>query len=197
MSRKIPISVRLSLRLTATHEAEVGWGFAICGFLLALIAATVVHDNTIHGAWLAIGCGSLIGMFALYFPVYAWFIGGKKIRLLQNGAVTQARFHSVTLPGRRDINASIVDFEYQVDGKAYTASTYLSGAVCLTVTTCNAVFYDPLQPEQAAALPYDTDFDEQTERFGVHSLRWIWPLLKAIVVCGEVIAILVLVIHAI
>ncbi|MCL2120483.1 MAG: hypothetical protein FWH27_18880 [Planctomycetaceae bacterium] len=193
----MPISVRLSLRLTATPEANVGWVFAILGFSLALLAATVVHDNTKHGAWLAMGCGSLIGMFALYFPVHAWFVGGKKIQLLQNGTVTQAKFHSVTLSERRDINTPIVDFEYQVDGKAYTASTYLSGATRLTVTTCNAVFYDPLQPEQAAVLPCGTDFDEQTGRFGVCSLRWIGPLLRAIVVCGEVIAILVLVIHAI
>ena len=194
-SRETPLSVRLYLRLCSTPEANIGWAFAIFGFGFALLAATVVHDNTKFGAGLAIGCGSVIGMFALYFPIRAWFIGGEMIRQIQDGIAIQATFHGVKLQDRKQ-NAATVDFEYQVNEKTYRVSTHIPGVYHLTTATCNVVFYDATQPEHAVALSHGINFDEQTERLAVNSFRWVSPLLSATIVCSEVVAVAVLVILA-
>ena len=194
-SREVPLSVRLYLRLCSTPEANIGWACAIFGFGFALLAATVVHDNTKFGAGLAIGCGSVIGMFALYFPVRAWLVGGEMIRLMQDGIATQAAFHGVELHDSVK-NVVIVDFEYHVNEKPYRVSTHIPGVYHLSTATCNVVFYDATQPERAVALSHGINFDEQTERLAVNSLRWVSPLLSAAIVCSEVVAVAVLVILA-
>jgi len=58
------------------------------------------------------------------------------------------------------------------------------------------VLYDPIQPDQwfiRNELPKEIHFDELTGRFWVNPLRCVIPLLAATIVCGEIVAIIVIV----
>jgi len=158
------------------------------------------------GGWMFplifIGIGSLFGIIGLGFPVYSWFAGGKAVRLLRDGIATKARFHSVN-PTFINVNRRSVmrvDFEYQVDGETYTASTSALDTTRLTGTQCKIVLYDPMKPSRSVVLdglPRGIRLDELTGRFCVNPLRCVIPLLAATIVCGEMVAIVVMVVLAI
>ena len=196
--REVPLSVRLYLRLCNLPEMDVGWMIALGFFSICVFfPATMLHDNTKFGAWQAVGIFSFVGLLALCFPIYTWFVGSKAIRLLRNGIATEAKFYGVNLMVTTSMSDII--FTYQVDEKTYMASKRATGKSRLTINTRKGVFYDPMYPEQSVVLdglPKGIHFDEQTEQFDVYPLRLAFPLVAATIVCAEVIAIVVLVVRA-
>jgi len=93
-----------------------------------------------------------------------------------------------------------VDFEYQVDGETYTASVQALDTSRLTNAKVKVVLYDPMQPGRSIVLdglPHGIHLDELTGRFWGNPLRCAIPLLAATIVCGEIIAILVMLVLAI
>ena len=196
--REIPLSVQLSL-LSNIPEWIVGWGVSLCFFTLAFFPAVLLHDNSKYGAWFATCTFSIVGTLALCLAIYAWFINRKAVGLLRHGNMTQGKFFGVN-PGTKGVNRILVEFSYQIDDKIYIVSTPLSGTSRFTIDTCKDVFYDPMQPEQSVVLyglPDGVHFDEQAGRFWVHPLRYIPFLVIASIVCCEIVALAVLVIHAI
>jgi hypothetical protein len=166
-----------------------------CG--LAIMPATMVHNDRIYGAWFATGIFSMVGMLALYFPVCAWFVGNKAIKMLQHGSTTSAKFFGVNLKGTWRTSPPVVEFTYQVEGKAYQTSTQMIGVSHFTIDTYKDVFYDPAQPEQSVVLLENILFDKQTGRFECSPLCYIPCLVVAGIICCEIIAITVLVVQAI
>jgi len=199
--REVSLSLRLYLRQYWGDSpiAPVGWFIAGCGFAFA-IAGLAVPDPPIIVKIMFIGMGLLFGFVGLYCSFYAWFISGPKmIRFLHNGTATKAR-HLATFPtGKKneDQPEMQVDFEYQADGQKHTASAQGYDISHLTDTLYKVVLYDPLEPKQSMLLdsfPRGIYFDEWTGRFQVNPLRCVPPLLAAIVVCGEIVAMIVLMI---
>ena len=115
------------------------------------------------------------------------------------GIATKAR-HLTTFPtGKTDESQPElqVDFEYQVDGATYKVSVkgFERELSRLTNAPCKVVFYDPMEPKQSMLLdkmPLGIYFDELTGRFGVNPLRLVPAFLLAALVCGEIVAIIVL-----
>jgi len=158
-----------------------------CGLLIVLIFG---------------GFGMLFGVVGLGFPIHSWFAGGKTIYLLHEGTAIGARFLDMN-PTNAKVNdrpVMQVNFEYQVDGEEYTASAYALDTSRLTDTHYKMVLYDPMQPERSVVLdglPSGVHIEDLTGRFWVNPLRLVLPLLAATIVCGQIIAIVVLVIRAI
>lgn len=159
-----------------------------------------------QGGWvfplIFIGAGSLFGIIGLCFPICSWFSGGKAAQLLRGGDTTKARFLGMNSTNMQVNGRSVmkVDFEYQVNGETYTASARALETSRLTDADCQVVFYDPMQPDKSVVLnglPQGIRLDEMTGRFWVNPLRCVIPLLAAAVVCGEIIAIVVMVVLAI
>ena len=197
MPREIPLSVRLYLRLRSTPLATTGWGLALSFFGFALTPAFMVHNKDAFGALLAVGIGCFVGSLALLLPIYAWFVGGKAIRLLREGAATQATFYGVNLAGTSVINTPVVVFEYQVEGKTYTVSSQAFGKSHLTIATNSVVFYDPMLPDKAVVLDDNIHFNESLGFFGCDMFCCLPPLSLASIVCGVIVAIVALVSRAI
>ena len=107
------------------------------------------------GGWIMFlvffGLGSLFGVIGLCFPVYSWFAGEEAILLLRDGTAIGARFRGMNPTGTTVNDSPImkVDFEYQVDGKTYTASARVLDTSRLTDAPCKAVLYDPMQPNRS------------------------------------------------
>jgi len=153
-------------------------------------------------ALIFLGAGSLFGIIGLCFPVYSWFAGGKAIRLLRDGSAVGAKFAGMTPTGTKvnDQPVMKVDFEYQVEGETYTASAHALDTSRLTDTKSKLVLYDPMQPEQSVVpdgLPRGVHFDETNGRFRTNPMRCVFPLLAATLVCGEIIAVIMLAIRAV
>jgi hypothetical protein len=140
------------------------------------------------------GMGSLFGLIGLCFPIAGWRSGGKAIFMLQYGEAVKAR-----LLGTKPTNVSVnehrvmkVDFEYQVEGTMYTASAQAIDISRLTEDGSKIVFYDPMQPERSIVwegLPSAIRFDKLSGQFGASVLPCIFPLLAAVIVFGELAAI--------
>ena len=84
-------------------------------------------------------------------------------------------------------------------GKRYKASARALDTSRLTDEKYKTVLYDPMEPKQSIVLdglPRGIRFDESTRRFWVNPLRLVLPLLLATIVCGEIVAIIVLAIKA-
>jgi hypothetical protein len=141
-----------------------------------------------------IGIGSFFGLIGLCFPIASWLSGGKAIFLLQYGEAVKAR-----LLGTKPTNVSVnehrvmkVDFEYQVEGTMYTASAKGIDISRLTEDGSKIVFYDPMLPERSIVwegLPSAIRFDTLSGQFGASVLSYILPLLAAVIVFGELAAI--------
>ena len=188
MPRDIPFFVRLHLRLCSSPAGMIGLTFATTFYLFACIPATVVHDHRKFGAWLAVILFSLIGTVGLSLAIYAWFLGGKVIRLLKTGIPVQAKFYAVNLAGSKLDRAPVIDFEYQVEDKTYTVSTQTIGISRFTRDICQTVFYNPASPEQAVVLDNNIVFYETPERFDiVNQLRCMLALLAVAIICGAII----------
>ena len=153
-------------------------------------------------ALLLFGIIPFVGMFGLGFPLYLWLAGGKAIHLLQDGTATSAKYVGMNHSGisANKVPVMKVNFEYQVDEKKYTASVHAVDTSRFTDAEYRVVFYDPIEPKRSVVwdgLPRGLRIDELTRRFGVNPLRYALPLLAATLVCGEIIAIIVLAIRAI
>ena len=154
------------------------------------------------GALIFFGAGTLFGIIGLCCPIYSWFVGGKAIRLLQDGIATGARFHGMVETGTRVNSQPImkVNFEYQVDGERYTASAHALDTSRLTNDKYKTVLYDPMKPDKSVVLdglPKGVRLDEMTGRFWVNPMRVVFPLLAATIVSGQIVAIVVFVLRAI
>ena len=147
------------------------------------------------------GIGLLFAAIGLCFPIYSWFAGGKAIRLLQDGTATGARFLACNPTGMSVNDQAVmkVDFEYQVDGQAYTTSAQALDTSRLTDKMSKVVLYDPVQPARSVVLeglPSGLELDEWSGRFSVSPRHCMLPLLGATIVGGQFIAIIVLTILA-
>jgi hypothetical protein len=160
------------------------------------------------GTFGSLGVGFLFGCIGLFFPIYIWLAAGKTIRLLRDGVATDARYVGMEqIPGSQEdeelgMYEMKVNFEYEVDGKMHTKFVKVSNTDTsrLTDGKYKVVLYDPMKPEQSVVLdglPCGIHFDESTREFRTNPLRCVLPLLAATIVCGEIIAIIVLVIKAI
>ena len=196
--RTVPLSVRFYLGLSSTPDVRVGLFIAVVMFAVAILPATMVHDNRIFGAWLATWIFFGVGMCALCLPIRAWFVGKKAVRLLQTGTTAQAKFFGVNLPGTKGAAypPPIVGFTYQVEDKTYSVSTYVFDASSLTTNTAKDVFYDPMRPEQSVVLPDAIHFDEQSGCFECSLLRYMPLLLAVSIICVEIVVIGVLAVRA-
>jgi hypothetical protein len=154
------------------------------------------------------GAGCLFGFVGLCSSIYAWLAMGKAIYLLRDGEATGARYVGMNSTGVSDGEESNekremkVDFEYQVEGEKYIASVKVwnTDTSRLTEDKYKVVFYDPVQPSKSVVLeglPKGIHFDETTGQFWTNPLRCVIPLVMATIVCGEIAAIVVLVILAI
>ena len=149
-----------------------------------------------------LGAGCLFGIIGLCFPIYSWFAGGKAIQMLQYGTAVGARYLGMNSTGVRVNDQSVmkVNFEYQVAGETYTASAQALNISRLTDAKHKVVFYDPVLPERSVVLdglPSGIHLDELTGRFWSSPLRCFLPLLAAAIVCGQIVAIVVLALRAI
>ena len=194
--RDLSLAVRLYLRLCSFFLPLLGWIFAGVGFAIILGAVSQFGKEDIGGILAFSGFGLVFVVGGLGFVIYSWLTGGKSIRLLQNGVATQAK-RFATNPTCMTVNSKRVikvDFQYQVEGKTYTASARAVDISRLTDTKYKVVLYDPLQPSRSIVLdglPRGIRFDEWTNQFRVNPLRFVLPLLAATIVAGEVIAIIV------
>jgi len=156
-----------------------------------------------------LGAGMLFGVGGLCIPIYSWFAGGKAICLLRNGTAIGAKFIGMVETGyavggnrggRDGQPVMKANFAYQVSGERYTASAYALDTSRLTDCPYKTVLYDPVKPERSVVLdglPEGVRIDELTGRFWVNPMRLVLPLLAAIIVSGQIIAIIVLAIRAI
>ena len=149
-----------------------------------------------------LGAGALFGVIGLCFPIYSWFVGGRQAYILRYGIATGARFVDMN-PTTTRVNKQPVmkvNFEFQVDGERYMASAYALDTSRLTNSKNKVIFYDPMRPDKSVVLdglPRGIHLDEQTGWFQTNPLRCVLPLLAATVVCGQIVAIVVLAILAI
>ena len=195
--RDLPVSVRLYLRLCSTVMPFFGWFFAGFGLMFALVAIAVSKPEEIAGALIFVAVGSLFGIVGLCFPVYSWISGDKAVRLLREGFAIRARHLTTDSTGMtvNDKPVMKVVFEYQVEGESYTVSAQALDVSRLTDAKDKVVLYDPTLPGRAVVLdglPRGIHLDELTGRFRVNPLRCVLPLMAATIVCGEIIAIVVL-----
>ena len=134
-------------------------------------------------------------------PIYAWFTGGKAIRLFQDGTATGARYLDMN-PTSTQVNNRYVmkiDFEYQVADRFYTASAYALDTSRLTDGKSKIVFYDPTEPEKSVVLEgySGIQFDEVLGQFWTNPIRCALPLLAAGIVGAEIVAVIVFALRAI
>ena len=148
-----------------------------------------------------LGAGCVFGIGGLCFPIYSWFAGGKAVRLLQYGIAAGAEYLDMNPTSRYDNNPLMkVDFEFQVAGEKYVTSAYALNTSRLTDAEHKIVFYDPMLPKRSVVLdglPSGIHFDEFSGRFWSSPLRCLLPLLAAAIVCGQIVAIVILALQAI
>ena len=203
--RQVSLLTRLYLRLCSTATPLYGWLATGFCFICALFP---LHESELENNVLriqdvaGIGVCLLLGsIFFYYFPIRAWIAGNKSIRLLQNGIANSAKYVGEKTAGIRFGSNYVKDvrFKYHVEGKTYKVFARALDTSRLTDEKYKVVLYDPMEPRRSIVLdglPVGIRFDELTGRFWVNPLRLVLPLLAATIVCGEIIAIIVLAIKA-
>jgi hypothetical protein len=197
--RNLPISVCMYLRLCSTSLPLLGWLIAGLTLMFSLLTMIATFPEDMEQDRLKIVLFiSLFAFIGLCFPISSWFAGGRAIRLLQYGIATKARFLGPNPTNENSEQSPKFDFEYLVDDQTYTVTAQAQNDFQLsrlTDTKSKVVFYDPMQPDRSVVLdglPCGIQFDEWTGQFRVNPLCNALPLLAATIVCGEIIAIIVL-----
>ena len=120
--------------------------------------------------------------------------------MIQYGEATEAKFIEINLTGTTlgDKSEIEIEFEYQVEDNIHTTTMRTFDMSRLTDTPCKVVLYDPMSPDKSIVmdgLPSSIYSDELTGQFRANPLHCVLPLLAAIV-CGEIVAIVVLAVRA-